>query len=354
MVDIIQERPKKPSFGQQLLSGLGQSLPGVMEKLLSEYDVARENEALGLPRDLRNTKLREALLESKTRPEKAPIGGLSGQSTPPEVSGAIQEVLNKFPDATSDQLALAFDTARVPRAYSNSYIENRRRQDESKEKSRVEEEKTTRKEELTFHQDTAKFDEKIREDAERASKQLEATKDIISAIKSGKVKPTTISSLFRRMGTVGDKIANAFLNAEQGKIEASIPLLIEGWREVFGTRISDADLKIIESKLPDIGKTPEANKAIVDIIDKYAKRSVLKGEVAKEIRKQNKGKRPLNYIDQVEEEFQKRLGETQENQVQEEIMSELPNPSQYSGKKIVDEDSGVIYQSNGTQWIRIK
>lgn len=60
-----------------------------------------------------------------------PLGGLTAQATPPQVSEAIANVIQSNPTAKSDELALAFDQAQVPRAFSNSYIENRRRQDES-------------------------------------------------------------------------------------------------------------------------------------------------------------------------------------------------------------------------------
>jgi len=65
---------------------------------------------------------------------KQPKGGLTGQPVPPEVAQAIPQILNANKDANADELAVALDQAGIPRAFSNSYIENRRRQDEASQK----------------------------------------------------------------------------------------------------------------------------------------------------------------------------------------------------------------------------
>lgn len=63
------------------------------------------------------------------RPKTAP-GGLTGQSVPPEVSQAANQILGKMPQAGADELKMAMDEAGIPPIYSNPYVENRRRQEE--------------------------------------------------------------------------------------------------------------------------------------------------------------------------------------------------------------------------------
>lgn len=63
-----------------------------------------------------------------------PKGGITAQSVPEDVKQAIPQILNANKGANSDELAVAMDNAGIPRAFSNSYIENRRRQDEAKAK----------------------------------------------------------------------------------------------------------------------------------------------------------------------------------------------------------------------------
>jgi len=66
----------------------------------------------------------------KQKNPKAPAGGLTGQAVPPEVSMAANKILQEFPKANADQLKMMMDEIGIPPAYSNGYVENRRRQDE--------------------------------------------------------------------------------------------------------------------------------------------------------------------------------------------------------------------------------
>lgn len=165
-------------------------------------------------------------------------------------------------------------------------------------------ERNKRKHELeqTHHKESSKYDEEIRNAAKTAENELEALGDIEEALNSGKVSPTNWSNIFRGFGKVGDKLADLFTTKEQAIISASLPRLLEGAKEIFGVRLSDADLKVIQDKLPGLGKSPEANKAIVGILKKYAKLNKQRGEIARRLKKENKGMRPLGYEDKVEEE----------------------------------------------------
>jgi hypothetical protein len=93
------------------------------------------------------------------------------------------------------------------------------------------------------------------------------------------------------------------MNKDEATLLSSIPQLLEGWKQVFGIRLTDADLKILQDKLPDIGKSPEANKAILKVMKKYGEMSSLRHKIATDIKKGNKGIRPLGYADMIEERF---------------------------------------------------
>lgn len=62
---------------------------------------------------------------------KPPAGGVSAQPVPPNVQQAIGKVLADSAGSSADELAINMDKAGVPRAFSNAYIESRRRSDES-------------------------------------------------------------------------------------------------------------------------------------------------------------------------------------------------------------------------------
>lgn len=188
----------------------------------------------------------------------------------------------------------------------NKYENERGKRAEAQLKRIEKQEDVAREDRREAHKESAAFDKEIQEGAKRAQQQITAVKDISEALASGKVRPGAVSNVFRNLGPVGEKISEAFKSAEQGKFEANIPQLLEGWKEVFGVRLSDADLKILQSKLPDIGKSPEANKAVLDVISRNTKAPLLRAEIASQIKSQNGGMRPLNFSDMVEKEFQLR------------------------------------------------
>ncbi len=160
------------------------------------------------------------------------------------------------------------------------------------------------KRQLEFHKEHKDYDEKLLTDYQRSIKQQESVKDIRDTLKSGNVGPNTIASIFKGTGKWGDKISEAFTNPDQAKLQAVLPQLIEGWKDVFGVRLSDADLKVIQDKLPSIGKDPKANEAILNIIDKYSKYPQMRYEIGRKIKQENKGLRPIDYANRIEDEFQ--------------------------------------------------
>jgi hypothetical protein len=167
-----------------------------------------------------------------------------------------------------------------------------------------------REERNEAHKESSEFDKNLGESAKRAKQSIEVVKDIRKNFASGKVKPGNPASFFKGLGVIGEKLSQATKNAEEGGIDAATPFLLEGWKEVFGTRLSDADLKVLQDKLPAIGKSLEANQAVLDIIEKYAKPNILRAEIGREIKDQNGGYRPRNFADQVEKEFDRRTEAT--------------------------------------------
>lgn len=232
-----------------------------------------------------------------------PAGGLSGQAVPPEVTEALNNVVTNNADANADQLALAFDKARIPRTYSNSYIENRRRQDETKAGNIREDTKIGRKEILDFHKESKDYDEDLMKQARIAKSQASTLKTIEKAVESGNIKPSSWSNIFKGFGKIGDKISEALLNEDEATLLTSIPQLLEGWKDVFGVRLTDADLRVLQDKIPSIGKNPAANKAVMNILKKYSEMTLLRGQIAEKIKADNKGLRPLSYASAVEKRF---------------------------------------------------
>lgn len=235
-------------------------------------------------------------------PSNAP-GGVTAQPVPPEIGQKISQIINENANATADELAVAFDKNAIPPIYTSKYVENRRRQDETKAGNEREDKKFSRNEELQFHKESEKYDEELMKQTRVAKQQSETIKNIENSIKSGNVKPGSLTNIFKGFGKIGNKIAEAILNKDEATLLASIPQLLEGWKDVFGVRLTDADLNLLQDKLPSIGKNPEANNAILKVLRKYADMTSLRGQIADQIKSENKGLRPLGYASKIEKRF---------------------------------------------------
>lgn len=232
-----------------------------------------------------------------------PAGGLTGQAVPPQFGQAINEIIQQNPQANADELGVAFDAAGIPPVYSNRYVENRRRQDETRAGNEREDTALSRKEQLQFHKESEKYDEELMKQGRIAKQQQATLKNINESINSGNIKPTSFANIFKGLGRIGDKISEALLNGDQATLLTSIPQLLEGWKDVFGVRLTDADLRVLQDKLPSIGKSPEANKAVTNILNKYAEMNLLRSQIGEQIKKAHKNLRPLGFASMVEQRF---------------------------------------------------
>jgi hypothetical protein len=277
-----------------------------------------------------------------------PQGGVTGQPLSPDKIQAIENVIRQNPDVSSDDLAIAMGKAGIEPIYSNPYIENRRRQEETNAKNANEANKIANKEDILFHQESSEFEKGVTKNASVARKQIPLIETNIKNVKEGKIKPHSLANIFSALGERGKKIANALLSGEEAALNASIPEFLEGRKELFGVRLSDADLKLLEDKLPHIGKSKEANLAILDLMKRAAQRALQLEKVSQDVLEkkgvQRKGGklRPLGY----EREVMKAFDEANEN---EGIFEDVPSAAEYPNK-IIEDDSGKRYKSNGQTW----
>ena len=224
---------------------------------------------------------------------KAPAGGITGQSTPPEVSQRISQIIKENPNSNSDDLAIKLDESGIPRAYSNSFIENRRRGSEQ-----------SSKEKLELHKESKSFDDQLTKRHDSALRKIEAIK------KQKKIQPN-ISNFDRLVSTVfsGSKFEDLFKAQSAQEFDAAVLPLIEGQKENFGVRLSDADLRLVMQKMATSTKNPDANKTILDWQLLESKLDVEKRKVADKIKRANGGFRPLDFDDQIRQSMEEKFGD---------------------------------------------
>lgn len=325
MVTLLPPIERKPSFGQRLNVGIGKGLD-TASQLYSEYQnqkmmqdqLAAENELgqkLGLDisgpidpkmkQSLFLEKMKQQGKESQFQQKQDFLNQLFGSNKSeqnPSRKNSAQKGFNPIDISDEDIAKASVVDPNLGRSLQHAKDVALR---EQRENIRQQERETlhNRKEQIEFHKESQKYDEDLLKNAKTAKNQMVAINNIEKSIKSGKVKPFSLANIFKGFGSIGNKFSNAFLNDDQATMQASIPGLLEGWKEVFGVRLSDADLRLLQDKLPDMGKSKEANLAILKVMKKYGETANLRSQIASEVKKKNKGLRPLGYADQIEERF---------------------------------------------------
>jgi hypothetical protein len=239
--------------------------------------------------------------EQASRPQKDKNKTQAAQPIDPQQLKAIEDVTSQegFYDLSPEEQNIKLLKGGVSKENAKPIL------DLAVEKNKIksEEKKITRSEELQFHKESQGYDEELIKQTKIAKRQVETFKDIDKALDSGNVKPTAISNILRAFGPIGELASKAFLTEDAATLRASIPGLLEGWKEVFGVRLSDADLKLLQDKLPDMGNSVEANRAILKVMKKYGKMTLLRSQIAQEIKEKNNGLRPLDYAGKIEKKF---------------------------------------------------
>jgi hypothetical protein len=303
---MVQIFDSGPSFSSRLASAffnpITESIQQQAQAQLQER-LLRQKQAGDLAKEQQKISLKQSYLDKILGPQEQQEGPLSqrfdqemqpGQQMPEGQQMPKGQLQKRFdPSQISDE-----QIARISATDPSIARELRAAKDTA-----FSQQQAGRKEEVGFHKESAKYDEELMDKTKIAKNQINSIKDIKKAVSSGNVRPTSIANIFRGMGETGSKIANAFINKDEATLLANIPNLLEGWKQVFGVRLSDADLKVLQDKLPDIGKDPKSNKAILDIMEKYADITLLRGKIAADVKKENKGLRPLGYADIIEERF---------------------------------------------------
>lgn len=299
-----------------------------LNKYFNEGSLTPEEQSLFTPQEF------TAIYKAKNQ---KPAGGVTSQPIPPDISQKITGILNQSPDLDADELKNVMDTVGIPPVYSNGYIENRRRTQQ-----------TSSEHDIKFHQESAEFDKSLRNNASTAKKQIPLIDNTIKSVKEGKIKPSSMANLFGFFGETGKKIADAFLSKDEGALKHAIPEFLEGRKELFGVRLSDADLRLLQDKLPDLGKSKDANLSILDLMKRAAEKSIKMEKVSQDVLEKKgmpyrSGKlRPLGY----ERDVMNAFDESEKN---ENTFTDVPPASKYNGK-VIEDDNGRRYKSNGTTW----
>jgi hypothetical protein len=252
------------------------------------------------------------LAERLTRPEKEKNKRLSETPIDPEQLRKIEETRKdpEFEKASPSKKYQMFTHNGVSlnnaKAEADIYAEEEKiasKKQKGEEKKTTAEKKQEFDEKLRIHKESEEYDKEVLSKSRTAKRTLENVNEAEKALSSGKVKPNNAINVLRFFGEPGKALSNALMNKETKAIQALMPEFLEGKKELFGVRLSDADLNLLKDKSIDIGNSIEANRSVLRLIRKYAEQSILRGDIASELSKKYAGYRPLEYERKVDEEF---------------------------------------------------
>ena len=261
----------------------------VIAKALRNEPLTKEEEGLLFPDE------QIAIAKHKQAVNK-PVGGVSAQAIPQEIANSIPNILNENPDANSDQLALAFDNAGIPRAYSNSYIENRRRQDEAKSKAIPEAYKETREErKKILEQHKAYQDTKLRLDRmETLNNEGKLTTPLMSK---------TLDELGLPIGILGNPDTEEFQKLSQD--------LFKNIQSIFGNRILKIEVDNFAKTIPTLNNSKEGRQRIINNMRLLGEGQKLSYDAYKEVMK-GREYPPLDLMEKIDEKVSEKLDDLAE------------------------------------------
>lgn len=282
----LGQRQQQVAEAERLRQALGQLTPEQLQDQLELYKAIPERPDIA-----------QAIYSGETERLKAttktPEGGLTGQPTPPQVSQAIGQIIKQNPEASADELAIQMDEAGIPRAFSNSYIENRRRQEEAQEKRKSKVESEVRKE-------VAPIKQKIAEKATAAQDAIQRKEELLNRVETGNIDDPTYAAV---MESLPLKLGERFLSNDTVAYRSSLIDEFGDLRQLFQGQTRTKELDILEKKLPGIYLTDSQKKQIIKARINSLEGDMLKAEIAEEV----ENEKPNLGILQFEREVNRRL-----------------------------------------------
>lgn len=318
MVQIVAPGPagmQAEKIGQALGMGIGQNIgmknqqqqQGQLAKALFG-DQAQQFANLPMQEQLKYAQHMQNQLQNEERNKielykamnRPPPGGVTSQPTPPEVSNAIENILQQNQEASADQLRLQMDKAGVPSVYSNPYIENRRQstkptfepESERLEAKRVADLAT----EIEKNYMTAR-NEDIRLDR---MEQLSEKNDI------------STPAMMKVLDTVGLPIG-ILANPETEEYRKLETDFIRDARDIFpGGRITNYEIQSYLKTIPTLMNSKDGRKAIIHNRKLLNEAKKVRYDEYKNIIKENGGKKPPNLSIMLEERIAGKIMEIED------------------------------------------
>lgn len=289
---------------------------------------------------------------------------LQPNAQPPIMAGAPQAAPQ--PQVDPEQEAQAYEQAAMEAAKENRHDvatqyankANQIRKDIRNDKqAKQKQENVDRTERLDIHNSLEKPYNKIHDEAEHAESHLRATGQAREAIASGKVGTKGIPGIARTFFK-GSKWEDYWKNPDQALLEAAALEDFVGMKEMFGVRLSDADLRVASGKVISPYKSNEANLAIIDYREFQDKMKISKAKVADQIVEENGGFRPIDMQAQIRQRMAQLYGQEADRILENAVFEGQPVPKPSPQDPLMESMYGKVPEGQtrlkkGTQVITI-
>lgn len=318
MFDITPGPSTAGMLGQALGFGLSSQLKSQEERLAQQ----QENKFLQQNFGVNLSGIRDPNLRSKIIGEE-----LKGQLQKENQQRKSQLLSKLFPGEFEEKETMQEDASGVStpqeKEITDAQIAAVSEVDPNLAKLLQGQKESKRREQIEFHKESSKFDESLTKRAEAAERKIKAIERQEKILPKLSKKDRIISALFR-----GTKYENLVKSQNAQEFDSLVLPMLEGARELFGVRLSDADLKLVLQKIATAEKDPGANQAILDWQKLESNLDIARKKIGNEIRKKNKGLRPLDYEEQINQQVDRKYGKEIEQTAQN-IMSLEEDPEQY-------------------------
>lgn len=190
---------------------------------------------------------------------------------------------------------------------------------------------------LDIHKSEKAAYDNLESEGQQAKKTSRARETMIAQLATGKLNPGNLKNLFANMFKGSPTLEGLFTTPEREVFKSAGISQFEGMKEIFGVRLSDADLAIASTKVMDPTKPVAANIAIAKYWDFSDKMKIQEANIAREVKKENNGFLPINWREQVHERMQERFGDEAQKITQDAASEGGSRPL-----KIIDDKVAII------------
>lgn len=292
MFQVIDRAPSVGDRFAKAFGNVGKAASQLIPQHMAQKQEAANLEAMAkhLGTDVKDRGFLEQLLKNSG---KAPPGGLSGQPVPPEAQSKISDVIKNNPNASTDELSLEMDKAGVPRAYSNSYIESRRRSDEANEK--------------TFEK-ASSYQDEILKDYSAYRRDSDVLSQMGKIADRGNLPAPLLVQAFDSLGIP----LGALNNPDSEQFSKLSQELVKNISGTYGNRILKVEVDNFLKSIPTLLNSDEGKKRLIQqwkIINEGKK---AKYDAYREVEEEHPKKLPSNFKFLVQDKADKKLDKLSE------------------------------------------